>query len=86
MRSLAHIEKIEWIKEIKGADNIELIGVLGWECIAKKGEFKVGDLCVYFEIDSKLPEKDWSEFLRPKHFKVKTLKLGKFNVISQGLA
>ena len=85
-RSLAHIEKIAWIKPIDGADNIELIGVLGWVCVAKKGEFKPDDICVYFEIDSKLPEAEWSEFMRPKHFKVKTMKLGKFNVISQGLA
>lgn len=85
-RALAHIERIAWVKPIEGADNIELIGVLGWVCIAKKGEFKQGDFCIYFEIDSKLPEKEWSEFMRPKHFKVKTMKLGKFNVISQGLA
>ena len=85
-RALAHTEKIEWVKPIEGADNIELIGVLGWTCIAKIGEFKEGDTCVYIEIDSKVPEKEWSEFLRPKHFKVKTMKLGKFKVISQGLA
>lgn len=85
-RSLAHIERIAWIKPIEGADNIELIGVLGWVLIAKKEEFQVGDPCVFFEIDSKLPEKEWSEFMRPKHFKVKTMKLGKFGVISQGLA
>ena len=85
-RKLAHIEKIEWIKPIEGADNIELIGVLGWICISKIGEFSVGDTCVYFEIDSKLPEVEWAEFMRSKHFKVKTMKLGKFKVISQGLA
>lgn len=85
-RALAHTEKIEWIKPIEGADNIELIGVLGWSCIAKIGEFHEGDICVYIEIDSKVPEREWSEFLRPKHFKVKTMKLGKFGVISQGLA
>lgn len=85
-RALAHIEKVAWVKPIEGADNIELIGVLGWVCIAKKGEFKEGDTCIYFEIDSKLPETEWSEFMRSKHFKVKTMKLGKFNVISQGLA
>ena len=72
-RSLAHIEKIAWVKPIEGADNIELIGILGWNCIAKKGEFKEGSWCCYFEIDSKLPEKEWSEFMRSKHFKVKTL-------------
>ena len=85
-RSLAHVERISWVKPIEGADNIELIGVLGWTCIAKIGEFKENDLCVYIEIDSKVPEKEWSEFLRRKHFKIKTMKLSKFNVISQGLA
>lgn len=85
-RSLAHVERISWVKPIEGADNIELIGVLGWTCIAKIGEFKENDLCVYIEIDSKVPEKEWSEFLRRKHFKIKTMKLGRFNVISQGLA
>ena len=85
-RSLAHVEKISWKKPIEGADNIELIGVLGWTCIAKIGEFREGDYCVYIEIDSKVPEKKWSEFLRRKHFKIKTMKLGKFNVISQGIA
>lgn len=86
-RALAHIEKIEWIKPIEGADNIELIGVLGWVCIAKKGEFNVGDYAVYIEIDSKCPEEDERfKFLESKKYKVKTMKLGKFNVISQGLA
>ena len=86
-RALAHIEKIEWIRPIEGADNIELIGVLGWVCIAKIGEFKVGDTAVYIEIDSKCPENDERfEFLAAKHYKVKTMKLGKFKVISQGLA
>lgn len=86
-RALAHIEKIEWIRPIEGADNIELIGVLGWVCIAKKGEFNVGDLAVYVEIDSKCPSEDERfAFLESKHYKVKTMKLGKFKVISQGLA
>ncbi len=85
-RALAHIERIAWIRPIEGADNIECIGVLGWTLIAKKGEFQVGDLTAFFEIDSHLPEAEWSEFLRPKKFNIKTYKLGKFGVISQGLA
>lgn len=86
-RALAHIEKIEWVKPIDGADNIELIGVLGWTLIAKIGEFHVGDIAVYIEIDSKVPESDERfEFLGKKHYKVKTMKLSKFNVYSQGLA
>lgn len=85
-RALAYTTRVGEISKIEGADNIELISVLGWKVIAKIGEFHEGDLCVYFEIDSKLPEKEWSEFMRAKHFKVKTMKLGKFGVISQGLA
>lgn len=86
-RSLAHIERIHTIKSIEGADNIELVHVLGWQLIAKKSEFKEGDLCVYIEIDSKVPsDKKCFEFLASKGFKIKTMKLGKFNVISQGIA
>lgn len=86
-RALAHIEKIAWIKPIDGADNIELIGVLGWVLIAKIDEFKVGDKAVFVEIDSKCPADDERfAFLEKKHYKVKTMKLGKFKCFSQGLA
>lgn len=85
-RALAYTSMISAIEPITGADNIELVHVLGWKVIAKKGEFKEGDLCVYFEIDSKLPIAPWSEFMASKHYKVKTMKLSKFGVISQGLA
>ncbi len=85
-RELAYVAKIAWVRPIQGADNIELVGILGWTCIAKKNEFKEGDLAIYFEIDSKLPATEWSEFLASKNYKVKTMKLNKFKVISQGLA
>jgi hypothetical protein len=85
-RALAYTVRCGKIEKIEGADNIELMSVLGWKVIVKIGEFHEGDLCVYFEIDSKLPEKEWSEFMASKKYKVKTMKLGKFNVISQGLA
>jgi RNA ligase (TIGR02306 family) len=54
-RALATIEPIKWIRAIEGADKIELVGVRGWQCVAKKGEFQVGSLGVYFEMDSFLP-------------------------------
>lgn len=70
MRKLAHIEYIHHIDPIENADNIELVKVLGWQCVAKKGEFRVGDLAVYFEIDSFLPIKDERyEFLRNSCYK-----------------
>ena len=84
MRKLAHIEKIEWKRPIEGADRIELVGVLGWQCIAKKDEFNVGDLCVYIEIDS-IVDKDNPDFafLEPKHYRIKTQKMR--GVLSQGI-
>ena len=85
-RALAYTARCGAIKPIEGADNIELMAVNGWNVIVKKGEFQEGDFCVYFEIDSKLPVADWSAFMAPKHYKVKTMKLNKFKVISQGLA
>ena len=85
-RALAYIQHVTNIRPIDGADNIEQCNVLGWNLICKKGEFHEGDSCVYIEIDSKVPEREEFEFLRAKGFKVKTMKLGKFNCISQGLA
>lgn len=84
-RALAYIVNCGRVFEIVGADNIALSEVNGWKVIIKKNEISEGDKCVFFEIDSKLPEAEWSEFLRPKHFKIKTMKLSKFNAISQGL-
>ena len=85
-RALAYSATIDNIQPIDGADRIELAFVKGWPIIVKKEEFQIGDLCVFFEIDSKLPEADWSEFLKDKHYKVKIYKLKKFGVISEGLA
>ena len=84
--SLAHVEKVAWVKPIEGADNIELVGVLGWVCTAEIGEFDEGDLCVFIEIGSKVPEKEWSEFLSPNDFEIKTMHVGESNEISQGIA
>ena len=84
-RALAYTVKVDNITPIEGADNIELAHVGGWNVIIRKQEFAIGEIAVFFEIDSKLPEKEWSEFLRQKHFNVKTYKLNKFGVVSQGL-
>ena len=62
-RKLASVQYVHDIYPIEGADRIECIGVLGWQCVAKKGEFRVGDLCVYFEIDSFLPQDERFAFL-----------------------
>ena len=69
MRQLASIQKIWKLEPIEGADRIELAHVLGWQCVVKKGEFKEGDLGVYFEIDSFLPIRPEFEFLRASSYK-----------------
>ena len=75
-RELAYIQTVHDIEPIVGADNIEKIHVLGWDLIAKKGEFKEGDKCVYIEIDSLVPfDNPVFRFLASKHYKVKTYKL-----------
>lgn len=84
MRKLASIQKIVDIQPISGADFIEKATILGWEVVvAKKDNFKVGDLVVYFEIDSILPDKPEYEFLRSVKFRIKTRKFKK--QVSQGL-
>ena len=54
-RKLATIRVISQLKPIKGADLIEVAVIDGWEVVIKKGEFNIGDLCVYFGIDSWIP-------------------------------
>lgn len=83
-RKLATVRAVNSVTPIAGADNIELAHIDGWQCVVKRGEFQAGSLCVYFEIDSVLPEVSWSEFLRPRKFRVKTIKLR--GQLSQGLA
>ena len=72
MRKLVSYRKIVDIKPITGADFIELALVDGWQCVVKKGEFKVGQTAVYHEVDSFLPTGGVYEFLR----KTSTKKMG----------
>ncbi|HIE27970.1 TPA: hypothetical protein EYP66_11855 [Candidatus Poribacteria bacterium] len=83
-RALAHIERIRSIEPIEGADRIEKSTILGWEVVIRKEEFKVGDLVVYIEIDSILPEREEFEFLRDRKFRIKTVRLR--GQVSQGIA
>lgn len=55
MRKLASIRKIADIRPIPDADAIEVAVVDGWKVVVKKGEYSVGDLAVYLEIDSWVP-------------------------------
>lgn len=92
-RKLATIVSIDSLHPIEGADRIERAVVKGWDVVVKRGEFAVGDLAVYFEIDSWIPStiapfltapgKYAKEFNGVEGEKLKTKKLK--GVISQGL-
>lgn len=94
-RHLVTIQKIKSLTPIPNADKIELaeFNQVAWKCVVKKGDFKVNEHCVYFEVDSFLPIKPEFEFLRKNCFKktdfgegfrIKTIRLK--GQISQGLA
>ena len=92
MRKLAKIVKVDALTPIEGADKIEVATVGGWKVVAQKGLYNVGDLAVYFEIDSWIPH-TLAPFLskgqHPRVFegvegeRLKTIKLR--GQISQGL-
>ena len=69
-----YVVKIDDIKPIDGRDRVECAVVGGWTVMVRKGQFKPGDLGIYFEIDSKVPVKEPFMFLEGKHFKIKTQK------------
>lgn len=94
IRKLVSVRRIAALDPIPDADVIEVATVDGWKLVVKKGEFKVGDLCAYFEIDSFLPESDeryaflmksgMRTFEGVRGHKLRTVKLR--GQISQGLA
>lgn len=82
-RNLATIRKVADLQPIDNADNLELATVDGWKCVVKKGEFKIGDACVYIEIDSVVPKHEVFEFMNSRKYRVKTIRIR--GEISQGL-
>jgi RNA ligase (TIGR02306 family) len=77
--SVCFIAKINEVKAIEGADNIELVIAGGWNAITKKGEFKEGDETIIATTDAVIPESLSEEmgvtsYLR-KGNRVRTVKL-----------
>lgn len=83
MRKLASIKTISDIQQIEGRDRIELAIIDGWQIIVQKGLYQIGYKAVFIEIDSVFPEKPEFEFLRPKKFRIRTMKMA--GVLSQGI-
>ena len=77
--SVCYVSSINEIKPIPGADNIEQGVIGGWNCIIKKGEYKVDDLVVVATTDAVIPQElsdamSVTNYLR-KGQRVRTVKL-----------
>ena len=92
MRNLATVRKIKTVNSIDGYDKISLYNLenLGWNIIAGKNEFKVGELVVFIEPDTILPVRPEFEFLRKRcwnsiyeGFRIRVMKLA--GIYSQGI-
>ena len=83
-RKLVSIQRISEIIPISGKDYIAVAKILGWQVIIRKEDFEKGDLCVYCEVDSVLPEVPEFEFLKSKKYRIKTISMR--GVLSQGIA
>ena len=89
IRKLATIQIIDNVAPIPKADQIEVVTVLGWSIVSRKGEFSKGDKCILFEIDCILPKTKWSEFLIDKNHPDRPIRLRTKKLrgqLSQGLA
>ena len=73
--SLASIQPILEVKRHPNADLLDIVTVIRYECIVKRDQWKVGDLCVFIEPDTKLPDLPWSAFYRAKSSRVRAIKL-----------
>lgn len=91
MRKMATVRRIAAINQIPDADSIECAVIGGWKVVTKKGEYQAGDLAVYCEIDSWIPN-ELAPFLskgEPKEYngikgeRLRTVRLRK--QLSQGL-
>lgn len=77
--SVCYVARVIEIKEIPGADNIEQGVIGGWNCIVKKGDYKVGDLVAIATTDAVIPQglsdaMNVTSYLR-KGGRVRTVKL-----------
>lgn len=85
IRELAYLVEVTDVEQMN-ADKLEAVCINGWRCVCEKGTFHKGDIAIFFEIDSKLPEVEpfiQNEFLKNKKFKIKSQKIR--GVVSQGL-
>lgn len=99
MRALAKIKLVKDVIKHPNADTLDIITIDGWKCVATTGQFKINDPCIYYEIDSLLPNVPQYSFMEKGNklkksilgdgvvvegWRLKTIRLR--GQISQGLA
>jgi RNA ligase (TIGR02306 family) len=62
---IASVEKLISVEPHPNADRLDLVKVLGYQCVTEKGLHSAGDLIIYIQPDSVLPEDAaWAEGYR----------------------
>ena len=92
-RVMARVVRVDAINPIADANQIEVASIGGWKVVVKKGEFEVGSLACYAEVDSWIPHSIAPFLTKPGQFpkayngvegqRLRTIKLR--GQISQGL-
>lgn len=74
LRELCYVVQVNEIRPIAGKDRVECAVVNGWTVMVRKGQFKVGSLGIYFEVDSRTPQTPEFAFLERVKYKIKIQK------------
>jgi RNA ligase (TIGR02306 family) len=75
----ASIEQIVSVEPHPGADRLDLVKVLGFQCVCQRGLYTAGDVIVYIQSDSVLPEEVWTiEYRKYSPTRIKACKIRNF--------
>jgi len=72
---LASVEKIISVTHHDNADALDIVKVLGYECIVQRGTHREGEEVILIQPDTILPDAPWSETFKARSSRVKACKL-----------
>jgi len=72
---LATVETVAAVLPHHNADSLEIVRVLGYECIVQKDKFKVGQRVILIQPDTVLPDEPWAAVFKARSNRVKATKL-----------
>lgn len=72
---LTSIEKIVSVEKHSNADSLDIVKVLNYNVITRRDQYKAGDLVIFIQPDTVLPELPWSAIYRAKSNRVKAIRL-----------